>query len=238
MGKLSDAIRDTRRRRQRRIGFSTAAADKTPSMLIGVRDGAIGAAGADFWSVEAGVEPPSDDADVRFWGVRLPAADAVSAAAAAENGAAYVAFSVAEAQADALLNTDIEYIVVLGDADLDEQRLRALASLRPTAALAPAAAFPLSVAALVELRRVAMLIGAPLGIAAPADIAASDLELLRDSGVVGLLLSEADADQIAALRQRIIDLPERKPRRDSDDVQPLLPTTRLDAGDDDEELDE
>ena len=55
-----------------------------------------------------------------------------------------------------------------------------------------------------------MLTGIPLAILCPIDVSASDLEILRDAGLGCMLLARgATAKDVAAVKERIANLPER-----------------------------
>ncbi len=226
MGKLADAIRERRKIRQRRLGFGAAAAERQPSLLVGT----IGVvAGADFCLALSEADREAAAAEAPLWGARLDALTPDSVAAAKEQGAAFVSFLIEDARADALLDEDLDYVVRLEDLRIAEADARALGSLRP-AELAVTVEFPLSLSAAISLRRLALLASVPLGVKCPADISAGDVEALRDAGVAVLALdASASADDVAALKQRILDLPERKAKRD-EGAQPLIPTMRAGTG--------
>ena len=233
MGKFADAIRDRRKSRQRRLGFGAAAEEPQASMLVG----AIGVVeGADFCLALSEDDIAAvESADVELWGTRLDALTAESVAQAKERGAAFVSFELAGARADGLLDEDIDYVVRLDDLRLEEADARALGSLRP-AEIAVEVEFPLGLGAILDLRRLAMFASAPVGVKCPSDISAGDIEALRDSGVAVLVLGPgATVEEIAAVRQRVTELPERKPKRD-DGAQPLIPTMRseTDSGTDED----
>lgn len=223
MGKLADAIRDRRKGRQRRMGFGAAAEEQQASMLVG----AFGPVdGADFCVAlsESDVDALESSGSA-IWGARLVVLTRDSVAQAKEQGASFVAFTLDNARADAMLDEDLDYVVRLLDQRLDEAEARALGSFRP-AIVAPDVEFPLSLAGSIEIRRLALFASAPLGVICPADVSAGDIEALRDAGVAALLLVEgSSSDDVAAVKERVINLPERKPRRD-EDMQPLIPTTR------------
>ena len=228
MGKFADAIRDRRKGRQRRLGFGAAADDRQPSMLVGT----IGAVdGADFClALDETQIADMQSSDVNLWGARLDELTEASVAEAKERGAAFVSFLIEDAQAAAMLDEEMDYVVRLGDLRIDEADARALGSLRPTE-LAVEVEFPLSLGAAMELRRLALLASTPLGVKCPTDVAAGDIEALRDSGVAVVVLGpEASSEDVAAVKQRIVDLPEHKARRD-DGAQPLIPTVRAAAND-------
>ena len=70
-----------------------------------------------------------------------------------------------------------------------------------------------------------------LAVPVPATATTRLLEVLRDSGVVVLLLESPSPDDVAALRARIAELPVR-PRRHDDDG-PVVTGVRPEGGDDD-----
>lgn len=223
MGKFADAIRDRRKGGQRRLGFGAASEERQPTMLVGT----IGVVeGADFClALNDDDRAAAASSDVAVWGTRLDALTTDHVGAAKESGAAFVSFDLDGARADAMLDEDVDYVVRLGDLRLDEADARALGSLRP-AELAVEVEFPVGLGAILELRRLALLTSAPIGVKCPTDISAGDIESLRDSGVAVFVLDRGvSADDVAAVKQRIADLPERKPKR-NEDAQPLIPTMR------------
>ena len=108
---------------------------------------------------------------------------------------------------------------------MKRRKARALGSLRP-AELAVEVEFPVGLSTILELRRLALLTSVPLGVKCPADISIGDIEALQDSGVAVFVLDrDVSPDDLAAVKQRIAELPERKPKR-NEDAQPLIPTVR------------
>ena len=232
MGKFADAIRDRRKSRQRRLGFGAAAEARQPSILVG----AIGVVdGADFCLALSDEDASAaESAEVELWGRRLDALTPENVAAARQQGASFVSFTIETARADGLLDEDMDYVLRLNDLRIDEADARAIGSLRP-AEIAVEVEFPLSLSAVLGLRRLAMLAATPIGAKCPTDVSPGDIEALRDAGVAVLVLGpDASSDDIAALKQRIVDLPERKSRRD-EDAQPLLPTMQAGAANDTDE---
>ncbi len=224
MGKFADAIRDRRKGGQRRLGFGAASDERQPTMLVGT----IGIVeGADFClALDDDDRSAAASSDLAVWGTRLDALTADSVAAAKDGGAAFVSFELDGARADALLDEEVDYVVRLGDLRIDEADARALGSLRP-AELAVEVEFPVGLSAILELRRLALLTSVPLGVKCPTDVSAGDIEALRDSGVAVFVLDRhVTADDVAAVKQRIVELPERKSKR-NEDAQPLIPTMRL-----------
>lgn len=228
MGKFADAIRDRRKSRQRRLGFGAASDERQPSILVG----AMGIVeGADFTlALSESDASAAESAGVELWGERLDALTSESVSDAKERGASFVSFLLDDARADAMLDEDMDYVVRLTDLRIEEADARALGSLRP-AEIAVAVDFPVGLSAILDLRRLALFASAPLGVKCPADISAGDIEALRDSGVAVFVLDDGvSADDLAAVKQRIADLPERKSRRD-ENAQPLIPALRSGAED-------
>ena len=223
MGKFADAIRDRRKSRQRRLGFGAAAEEKQPSMLVGT----IGVVdGADFClALSEDDVAAAESGDVAVWGTRLDELTPDKVAGAKERGAAFVSFEIDSARADGLLDEDMDYVVRLADPRIDEADARALGSLRP-AEITVEVEFPVALNAVLDLRRLALFASAPLGVKCPTDISSGDIEALRDSGVAVLLLGPGvSSEDVALVRERIGELPERKAKRD-EDAQPLIPTLR------------
>ena len=228
MGKFADAIRDRRKSRQRRLGFGAVAEERQPSMLVGT----VGVVdGADFClAFSESDEADMQSAGVELWGARLEELTTENVAGAKERGAAFVSFVIEGARADAMLDEDMDYVVRLAGPRIDEADARALGSLRP-AEIAVPLQFPLSLQSVVDVRRLALFASVPMGTACPTDISAGDIEALRDSGFALLALAPgASAEDVAAVKQRILDLPERKSKRD-EDAQPLIPTVRAGSED-------
>ncbi|MCY3568021.1 MAG: hypothetical protein OXH38_05300 [Chloroflexi bacterium] len=233
MGKFADAIRDRRKGGQRRLGFGASVEQRQPSMLVG----AVGAVDCADFCLATDDESMSQIAssEAALWGARVEPLTADGVARAKEQGASFVAFTIDEARADALLDEDLDYVVRLTELRIEESDARALASLRPAEVAAPVE-FPVSVETVLQLRRLALLIAAPIGVRCPSDVSDGDLQALRDSGVAVVALGpDATADEISSLKERIADLPERNTRGDSD-TQPLIPTLRAggDAATDDD----
>ena len=229
MGKLADAIRDRRKGRQRRMGFGAVVEEQRASVLVG----AFGhVEGADFCvALRADDAASLEAAGAELWGERVIALTRERIDEARARGAAFVAFELDGARADAMLDEELDYVVRLRDRRIDEGEARALGGMRP-AVIAAEVEFPLSLTSALELRRLAMFSAAPLGIISPSDVSAGDIDALREAGVAALLLVEgASADDVAAVRERVLALPERKPRRD-EEAQPLLPTMQQRQDDD------
>ncbi|MDE2968440.1 MAG: hypothetical protein OXS30_13260 [Chloroflexota bacterium] len=207
MGQLADAI-DARQQQSRQgRDARTGEARNAPEVLVGT----IGlVAGADH-CIAFNEDDAADieQASVPIWGIRFTVLTSDRVAMAKARGASYASCTINEAQAEVALDPDFDIVVRLLDTDMDEATLRALARFRPTA-LAPAPQFPLSLRDAANMQRLRMLTGIPLAILCPIEVTASDLEIMRDAGLGCMLLARgATSDDVAAVKQRIADLPDR-----------------------------
>lgn len=227
MGKLADAIRQRRRRSQRRLGFGAAQDGGGRTMLIAT-SGHV--EGAEICLLDA-----PDEGVSALWGLNADDLDADGRKAAAEQGAAFFVVGSTSADGAALLLERGVDLVLRLDAEHSDDELAALATLRPTLAIAPNPEFPLSVPAVAGLRRIASRIGAPLGVMLAGEVSDADLELLRDSGVAAPMTPPgATAEDVRALVEHLEALPERKPDARTD-MPPLVPQLAGDQGDEDDE---
>ena len=230
MGKLADAIKQRRRRRQRPLGFGAARETRPSPMLIAV-SGPLPE--ADICLLES-ADQAAACGETALWGLPAAGLDADARKTAAEAGAAYLVVSSTAADASALLLEPGVDLVLRLDADHDDDELAALASLRPALVVVPNPEFPLSVPAVAGLRRVVARVSAPLGAMLAENVSDADLELLRDSGVAGPMLPPgATAADVNAMAARVEALPERK-RDDRPDAPALVPQV---ADPDDDDLD-
>lgn len=230
MNKLAERLRHARRRGGRRLGFGGAGDPEGASRGL-----LIAARGTPANGVDLAILPSPDavagagDAVLGVEAIPLTAADAE---AAEDAGATFVVYDPDQAEAEALLREELDYVLRLPDRAIEDSELRAVGSLRPTLVIGPAGEEPMPVARLIELRRIALTVGAPLAIPVPADASRALLEVLRDSGVIVLLLEDPSADQVGALRIRIAELPVG-PRRRDDDSSLVVTGIRPEADEDD-----
>ena len=205
MGKLAHAI--SARRDESRQGRDARAveAGRVPEVLVGTigfvpgADHCIAFNDTDLTEIEL--------ADVPLWGIRFTVLTPDRVQMAKSRGASYASCTLDEVQAEVALDPDFDIVVRLLDTDMDEANLRALARFEP-AAISPAPQFPLSLRDAANLHRLGMLTGVPLAILCPIDVSSSDLKVLRDAGLGCMLLARgATPDDVAAVKQRIAELP-------------------------------
>ena len=236
MGKLIERIGQVRRGGGRQIGFGVSNHRNVAShgLLIGSRGAAV--PGVDMAIVaDADAIGASRSAAVLV-GPEIASLTAAAAEAADNAGADFVVYDPGQTQVDALLREHLDYVLRLPSCSLSEDELRAVATLRPALVLGEGVTNTLSVLDLIALRRMALLIAAPLALPIPTDASVELLEVLRDSGVVVVILDSPETEIVAELRERIGALP-RVPRRRADEATPTLPTLLGDGGDE-EDLDD
>jgi hypothetical protein len=101
--------------------------------------------------------------------------------------------------------------------------------------LVEAPSAPMSVGDVMALRRLAALARAPMLVRAPPAVDAGALQLLRESGAIGIVVDVSGAGKLADLRKTIDSLPDRGRKRDdkSDALVPAQSGGGHDHDDDD-----
>ena len=241
MSKLSKKIRAAGRAEPAPLGFAAVASQtRQDSLLCGVRlrdpSEAAGAAskGADFVILEdvarSKVKSVAKvDASVGVAGDF----DSDALVALIKAGVDFVVLAGPGADAAPLANESVGRVMVL-DSELEDTYLRLLGDLGLDALVVVAPDAPLTVERLLAVRRLSALARTPLLANAKPDIDAKSLELLRDSGVAGIVLE--DAGKLAALKNRIAALPPRGRHKEnhSDAVIPAQASGGHDHDEDDD----
>ena len=241
MSKLSKKIRAAGRAEPAPLGFASITSQvRQNSLLCGVRlrdpAGAAGAAskGADFVILEdvtrskvKGVAKV--DASVGVAGDF----DSDALEALVKAGIDFVVLAGTGADAAPLAAESVGLVMVL-DSELDDTYLRLLGDLGLDALVVAAPEAPLTVGRLLAVRRLSALARTPLLANAKPDIDEKSLELLRDSGVSGIVLD--DVGKLAALKKRIAALPSRG-RRKENHADAVIPAQASSGHDHDEDDD-
>jgi len=259
MSKLANKIRKTTRMEPAPLGFGAAAARARPPTLLlmmhgpasGVRPPAnVADSGLD--ALLLSLNPEKEGAEAARWakaagdlpcGVHVPAAASETVAVLKQAGIDFLAFEAESASADALLDTEMGYVLTLSGPDASgDTLLRAMADFSLDALWLPDWRGPLTVQSQLELRRVYLLTRTPLLLPVRADIGAGDLECLRDTGVVGVAVDGHEHgawDRLPALRKAIDGLPPPRTRRREERADAVLPArTLVPASAEDEEEEE
>jgi hypothetical protein len=229
MSKLSDRIRRAARSEPAAFGFTAVASRaKTPSLLTIVRlasseagkAGDAAKAGADAVIV-SGDAGKLKDAGQAALGAAPDKTDRKTVAALRDAGADFVVIT-REALAEGLLEERVGFVLDLRE-ELEDTQLRLLGELSLDAIIVPAPNSPVTVDGLLGLRRIAALGRAPLLVEDDGGADATYLQLLRDSGVAGLVVGAAAIGKLGELRSSIERLPPRGKRREQDRDAPLVP---------------
>jgi hypothetical protein len=233
MSKLGDKINRARRLEPAPIGFGTMAARPgAPSMLLMVQGPASSMRPPDDLA-DRGVDavllslsnPQADMSQLARWankagnvpcGAQVMAASGKTVAALKEAGADFLVFDAEATSAEALLETEMGYVLALAGEPTDSF-LRALDTFPLDGLWVPDWRGPLTVHQQIELRRVHLLSRTLLFVLVRPDIGPADLECLRDAGVAAVAVNGMEAgtwQQLGDLRQAIDGLPPRARRRE------------------------
>jgi hypothetical protein len=221
VSKLSDAIRRAGRTAPAPLGFArAAAAAASPTVLCIVRlntneaNKADEAAnkGADAVIIEGAdagkVKDFAKKAPGLLLGVRPHKPEREQITSLREAGADFVVLDAESAMADALLEENIGFILLVRS-DADDTRLRLLSDLNLDAILPPSPNGALTIERLLDLRRFSALGRTPLLVEVSGDADGSSVQALRESGVAGLILEASSLGKLEKLRAAIAALPPR-----------------------------
>ena len=256
MSKLGNKIRKIIRVEPPPLGFGVAVTRQRPPSLLLMLHGPASGARAPANLTDSGVDTlllslnsEKEAAEAARWakaagdlpcGVRVPSVASETVAALKQAGIDFLAFEAESASADALLDTEMGYVLTLGG-DPSDTLLRAMADFSLDALWLADWRGPLTVRSQLELRRVYLLARTPLLVPVRADIGAGDLECLRDTGVVGVAVDghEHNAwDRLPALRKAIDGLPPPRVRRREERPEAMLPVGTLTPSSAEEEEEE
>jgi len=233
MSKLGDKIRKARRLELGAIGFGAMTArPQAPSMLLIVHGpasdmrpaGDLAGQGVDAVLLSLS-NPQAEMGQVAKWaqeagdvpcGAQVAAANGRIVAELKEAGADFLAFDAEASSAEALLETEMGYVLALSSEPTDSF-LRLLDAFPLEGLWLYDWQGTLTVRHQMELLRLHLLSRTPLFAPARPDIGPAELECLRDAGVVAIALNGADANtwqRLGDLRQAIDRLPPRAHRRE------------------------
>ena len=227
MSKLSDAIHRIARAEAPQIGFSQEPQKARPTLLLAALvNGSAKAAGADMVLLRGG-SARSKDAAQKEQLRGLWQKEGGDAAAAREQGFDFIVFSGDDAPAAVLLEEETG-LVMQAQTDMSDSLLQAMQWM-PLDALLVRWDGPVSVRRQLELQRLSGFSRKPLFLFVENELQAPELEVLREAGVIGVVVDLARGGETALknLRERIDNLRPR-PRRSRADrsiisiVQPVV----------------
>jgi predicted dinucleotide-binding enzyme len=243
MSKLSDRIRRASKTEPAPFGFAAAARRApAPTMITIVRltsseagkaaDAAKAGADAVIITGDAGKLKDAGDA---ILGAIPEKPDRKAVASLREAGADFVVLSP-DAPAEAMLEERIGFVLEVRT-ELDDTHLRLLAELSLDAIIVPAPRTPVTVDRMLELRRVAALAHAPLLAEDDGSADVPLLQLLRESGVAGIVVGAAAIGKLSDLRDRIVSIPARGKRRE-EHIEALVPAQAQSAHEHEDDFDD
>ena len=244
MSKLAERIRRVTRPEPAPLGFAAAARKPAPTMLSLVRlstgDAAkareAAARGADAVIIDSAdpkkLKEQAEKADSVILGVRPQKAVREAVASLKGAGVDFAVVDAESAMAESLLEENLGYVLALHKSP-DDTTLRLLGDLGLDALLVPAPMQPITLERLLELRRIAALSRTPLLTEITPDADSSLLQILRDSGVAGVVVEGSAIGKLEGLRERIAALPPRGRRRE-ERAEAVLPAQPAQADEEDE----
>ena len=252
MSKLSDAIRRSGRTAPSPLGFASrtaSAAAASPTVLCIVRLSANEAnkaeeaakKGADAVIIEGAdagkVKDFAKKAPGLILGVRPHKTEREQITSLREAGADFVVLDAESAMADALLEENIGFILLVRS-DAEDTRLRLLSDLNLDALVPPPPDGSLTIERLLELRRFSALGRAPLLVEISGDAEAASVQALRESGVAGFIIDASSLGKLDKLRSAIAALPPRG-RKPDERREAMIPAPSMAGHDhDDDDFDD
>lgn len=230
MSKLAEKIRNASRSEPQPLGFGAAKVTAVPTMVLaGAAADAAGASelakrGADVVIVGAATSPAGagsgKDVAGAIAGARVAGKTANEATAYREGGYDFVVFDPNAASATALQDEKIGYVLTFPP-DLTDNEIRTLESFQLDAIDIGTLSGPLTVRKQIDLRRIFAMTRKPLMAAVDAAITVAELQALRDTNVLVVVVE--GAENVERLRKTIDALPPRSRRKDDDRPTPLVP---------------
>ncbi len=252
MSRLQKAIsRIQRREPARGIGFGAQSRDQPRAALLGVLAESGSAAkaafdaGADVVVIRAAsiaaavadMKAAGDGPNGTAVGVWLPQVDDAAGLALADGHCDFVVGTLEGTAATAVDTERMGQVLAIAN-DVDDTTLRSLAPFGLDALLVEHGPGAMSLAAQLQLVRVASFASTALLVTVAPDAPIAELRVLRDSGVVCVLLpAGTKPDAIKAMSDRLRAVPPKKSRREGGDIA-LVPSMAVSAGHDDHEEDD
>lgn len=241
MSKLVEQLERLTQKRAQPMGFAAAAARKEklrPILVIGTlapdetqpvtlapqeNADALLFSIASFERDKTRLQEAASQAGPLPWGVRAKGLGAEDISQLQEMGCDFLIFGYEQTSATVFRHEELGKLL---DASLawPEGLLRTLSGM-PLDGLFVADETPFTVQGLLSLERLARFADRPLMVFPPATVSASDLELLHDSGVKGLLVNltaPGAQERLVQLREAIGKM-ETEPRKGKEHLEAVLP---------------
>ena len=149
-----------------------------------------------------------------LWGARVGSVSAADAKTLREAGCDFIVFDAEDTAAAVLNDREIGKILAHDpDApDFDEEVVKAIRTLDIDGALLtpPDGLLPLTVQRLLEIQAARAPVSRRTILTAPSELGAAEIEALRNAGVMGLVASLVNGDDLRRMRDDIAGLPRRR----------------------------
>lgn len=238
MNKLADLFRKVGSGAPQSFGFGVATAgNQSPReiALIGLLESrgltkraALLKADVDAILVDCGGKPLAKSAAAtlqgKLWGAGISGFGQDEVASLKDQGCDFLVFEPGSTSATVVSNDDMGSVIVVTP-DLDRETARAIQAIEFTGAYlsTDVVGRDISVARLIDLQRVRSMINGPLVAIAPDSPTVSDLTVMRDAGISGLVAPLEDQDSIVYLSDRIKEIAPRRRSPGSRNWQALAP---------------
>ena len=177
------------------------------------------------------------------WGIRVHRLKGDEATRCKEKGCDFLAFAPEDALLDALQDEDTGYILLV-QTEMEERSLRAIEDLPVDAVLLPfdSEGEPLTLQHLLTIGSVRGSFSKHLLLEVSEMLSTSELEALRDIGVIGLVIDTAShsADDLQALKERLAAVPTQPRNQAKGNSTAVIPSISVPHnshdGDDEEDL--
>ena len=149
-----------------------------------------------------------------LWGARVGSVSAADAKVLRDAGCDFIVFDAEDTEAAVLNDREIGKILAHDpDApDFDEEVVKAIRTLDIDGGLLtpPDGLLPLTVQRLLEIQAARAPVGRRTILTAPSELGAAEIEALRNAGVMGLVASLVQGDDLRRMRDDIAGLPRRR----------------------------
>ncbi len=242
MSKLLDRLDRITRGPVRTLGFTPAAARETlPTMALVAevhpRAKDIQEAlqsGADAVAIVGAGHKPASLPEGASWGAEVQRLDKAAADALRSQGCDFLIFGIEDTHADALEEGECSRVLRVSPT-LEDTQLRCIEDLPMDIVIVakPGPEGPLSLSHLLAISNVRAATSRYLLLEWNEPLSGKELEQLRDLGVDGIFVkadgNDAPTAAVAALKERIVGLPARRPRTEREGRAAVLPRLSLEG---------
>ena len=228
MSKLVDRLERVDQMEPAPMGFGAVAGHgqkRTPVVLIGrvesdklTKDTSLADADVDAVLVwfddlkERSISKVARTLKGRLWGVRANDIKEATVEKLKEKGCDFIVLHGDDTDAAVLNDGDLGKFISI-DADMTEDMARALHDLPFDGAMfsPDQDLLPLTLGKLISIQQVRGMVAKPFLMATPTDLGASDLKVILNAGIIGLVMEAPSAEEVALIKETASKLPHRRP---------------------------